>query len=100
MKSHPSGAVGFVVDRSCIPVGVRCLACGKLHLPGRLLRRVTAQWDARTVELHCPNCEVSRSLDRDHLQDGDDELLDLLRAQLPRGRSVCADDVGETASRQ
>jgi hypothetical protein len=52
----------FTIASFSIPAGVRCRACGRLHLPKRL--RPTSRDDV-AITLQCPRCGACGALDVD-----------------------------------
>ena len=55
-------AYTFTVASTAIPAGVRCLTCGRLHLPRRLL---ALRHDGGAIVLQCSRCGATGELDVD-----------------------------------
>lgn len=83
--------IGFRVDRAVIPVGVRCEACGRSHLPAKVIADRGAgdgRRGARVVRLRCPRCAAASEI----ALDGGPEKADLLDVLGVDGRAVGSSD--------
>ena len=74
------GRVGFGVDRSVIPVGIRCDRCRVSHLPAKVIAKrdsgAEGQGDG-IVRLRCPGCSAVSEIAVD-ASSAHGDLLDVL----------------------
>lgn len=74
------GQIGFGVDRSVIPVGIRCDRCRVSHLPAKVIAKPDSGAEGQgdgIVRLRCPGCSAVSEIAVD-ASSAHGDLLDVL----------------------